>query len=118
MRNKFMSDEEAKAILQHSGLPVELPTGSRPHWMNNLPSARIFASASAHCIGIEVYRDSSSHSEASSGYVWNQDIYSGYSNASGYGIYGPAYDPQKHWATGIPQQLSNVPVIDRENKTE
>lgn len=121
MRNKFMSNEEAKPIFQHSGLPVEL-SGAIPSCFQNLPAqSRIYMSGmktpNGDWLGAVICRDASHHPEASSGFVVNQDLYSGYYGTSGYVICGPFYDAN-HWATGIPQRLSNAPVIDRENKTE
>ncbi len=122
MRNKYMSDEEAKPILQHSGLPVELTSDCIPSYLRNIPSARFYASGINNTgqswIGIEAYRDASNHPEASSGFVLNQDLYSGFYGTSGYVITGPFYDMNHHWTAAIPQHLSNTPVIDTENITE
>ena len=121
MRNKFMSNEEVQTILQHSGLPVELPLNARPQWMNNLPSAHVFASgikaSGENWLGVEVYRDSSSHPEASSGSIYNQDIYTLVPTANGY-IPSGLLPGLNHWSISIPQQLTNAPTIDLENKTE
>lgn len=123
MRNKYISDNEAKPILQHSGLPVELASGAMLQCFQNLPpSSRVYMSAmhtpNENWFGVEVYRDASSHPEASSGFVLNQDLYSGHYATSGYVITGPFYNARNHWAKEIPQNLVNALVIDPENKTE
>jgi hypothetical protein len=114
MRDKYMSNEAAKLIQQHSGQVVELTPQAYPQWATNILSARFFTSGirnpSEDWVGMEIYRDASNHPEAKSGYPYNKDIYSAEpsKSGSGYIVSGPNHDAE-HWTSAISH--SGVPII-------